>query len=67
MDKDNFHQLLNEYTMDSGEVKEMLGISRSRLAHLKEEVGLTPIKGNLYWKEDVLKRLENRKARRKEE
>jgi len=53
MEKIKIKLILNEYLMDSGEVKEYLGLSRQRLANLKVSGRLVPIKGNLYWKADV--------------
>jgi len=61
MKKENFIQLLKLHTMDSKEVKEYLGVVRSRLSKLKEEGRLLPIKGNLYWKEDVENYLASKK------
>jgi len=61
MEKYEFLKLLNEYTMDSGEVKEVLGVNRSYLSRLKDNGRLIPIKGNLYWRDDVEMYLKSRK------
>ena len=53
MEKIKIKLILNEYTMDSEEVKMALGISRQRLSDLKALKRLVPIKGNLYWRQDV--------------
>lgn len=53
MEKIKIKLILNKYLMDSGEVKEYLGLSRQRLANLKAAGRLVPVKGNLYWREDV--------------
>ena len=63
MDKYSFLKLLNEYTMESGEVKEYLGMNRAYLSRLKENGRLVPLKGNLYWKGDVENYLRNRKKK----
>ena len=67
MEKQEFIKLLNEYGMDSEEVKKMLGISRQRLSDMKATKRLVPLKGNLYWREDVEAYNKQKKARRKEE
>jgi len=53
MEKIKIKLILNEYTMDSGEVREFLGLSRQRMAGMKASGRLVPVKGNLYWKADV--------------
>jgi len=61
MDKQELNRLLTEYSIDSTEAREFLGVSRQRLAKLKEEKRLVPVKGNLYWKEDIEKYDKQRK------
>jgi len=57
-------EMLNEYTIDSTEARKILGLSRSRFATLKATGKLTPIKGNIYFKVDVIKRLESQELLR---
>lgn len=61
MDKYSFLKMLNEYTMDSGKVKEYLKISKQRLSDLKAAKRLIPVKGNLYWRQDVEEYAKQRK------
>jgi len=53
MEKLKIKFILTEYTMDSGEVKEYLKISKQRLNSMKAAGRLVPVKGNLYWRQDV--------------
>ena len=61
MDKQDLIKLLTEYTIDSTEARGFLGVSRQRIARLKEEGRLVPLEGNLYWKEDVESYAKHRK------
>ena len=49
--------LLNEYTLESQEARQVLGLSKSRFATLKSSGKLVPLKGNLYFRKDVIDRL----------
>jgi hypothetical protein len=66
MEKEELKIILNELTLDSGEVKEILGIKRSSLAGYKQRGTLVPLKGNLYWRVDVEARCEKKMLNREE-
>jgi predicted transcriptional regulator len=60
MEKEQFKEMMKEYTLTSTEVVELLGVTRAALVGYKKRGTLVPLKGNLYWREDVLKRLQKR-------